>query len=61
GRKLAGYRNVVAGDETAVLQTILRLGQLAADSPQLAEIEINPLRVLPTSALALDVRARLVE
>ncbi|MCA9946509.1 MAG: acetate--CoA ligase family protein, partial [Anaerolineales bacterium] len=61
GRKLAGYRNVVGGDETAVLQTILRLGQLAADSPQLAEIEINPLRVLPTSALALDVRARLVE
>ncbi|MEZ4592213.1 MAG: acetate--CoA ligase family protein [Chloroflexota bacterium] len=61
GRKLAGYRNVAAGDETAVLQTILRLGQLAADCPQLAEIEINPLRVLPTSALALDVRARLVE
>ncbi|WP_420629514.1 acetate--CoA ligase family protein [Candidatus Leptofilum sp.] len=59
GRKLAGYRNVAAGDETAVLQTILRLGQLAADCPQLAEIEINPLRVLPTSALALDVRARL--
>ena len=61
GRKLAGYRNVMAGDETAVLQTILRLGQLAADCPQLAEIEINPLRVLPTSALALDVRARLGE
>ncbi len=61
GRKLAGYRNVAAGDETAVLQTILRLGQLAADCPQLAEIEINPLRVLPTNALALDVRARLAE
>ena len=61
GRKLAGYRNVMAGDETAVLQTIVRLGQLAADCPQLAEIEINPLRVLPTSALALDVRARLGE
>ncbi len=60
GRKLAGYRNVVAGDETAVLNTILRLGQLAADCPQLAEIEINPLRVLPTSALSLDVRARLI-
>jgi len=61
GRKLAGYRNVVAGDETAVLQTILRLGQLAAACPQLAEIEINPLRVLPTGALAIDVRARLAE
>ncbi|WP_420645772.1 acetate--CoA ligase family protein [Candidatus Leptofilum sp.] len=61
GRKLAGYRNVAAGDETAVLQTILRLGQLAADCPQLAEIEINPLRVLSSGALALDVRTRLVE
>jgi acetyltransferase len=61
GRKLAGYRNVAAGDETAVLQTILRLGQLAADCPQLAEIEINPLRVLPDDAQALDVRARFVE
>lgn len=61
GRKLAGYRNVAAGDETAVLQTILRLGQLAADCLQLAEIEINPLRVLGNGVLALDVRARLVE
>jgi acetyltransferase len=61
GRKLAGYRNVAAGDETAVLQIILRLGQLAADCPQLAEIEINPLRVFRNGALALDVRARLVE
>ncbi|MCB8927664.1 MAG: acetate--CoA ligase family protein [Ardenticatenaceae bacterium] len=61
GRKLAGYRNVGAGDETAVLQTILHLGQLAADHPQLVEIEINPLRVFLTSALALDVRARLAE
>ncbi|MAT97729.1 MAG: acyl-CoA synthetase [Anaerolineaceae bacterium] len=63
GRKLAGYRNVAAGDETAVLNIILRLGQLAADCPQLAEIEINPLRVFENGrgALALDVRARLVE
>ncbi|MCP4421154.1 MAG: acetate--CoA ligase family protein, partial [Chloroflexi bacterium] len=62
GRKLAGYRNVGAGDETAVLDIIVRLGQLAADCPQLAEIEINPLRVFPADhgALALDVRARLV-
>jgi acetate---CoA ligase (ADP-forming) len=62
GRKLAGYRNVAAGDETAVLDIISRLGQLAADCPHLAEIEINPLRVFPDGqgALALDVRARLV-
>lgn len=63
GRKLAGYRHVAAGDETAVLNIILRLGQLAADCPQLAEIEINPLRVFPNGqgAISLDVRARLVD
>jgi succinyl-CoA synthetase beta subunit len=42
-----------------VLQVLLHLAQLAADFPQLAEIEINPLRVLPQGVFALDVRARL--
>ncbi len=60
GRKLDGYRNLPPADRAAVLQAILRLGQLAADYPDLAEIEINPLRVLPAGqgAFALDVRAR---
>jgi acetyltransferase len=41
------------------VQTILRLGQIAADYPQLAEIEINPLIVLAQGAVAVDGRARL--
>lgn len=61
GRKLAGYRSLPPADEAAVRQVLVRLGQLAADFPALAEIEINPLRVLPAGAgaVALDVRARL--
>jgi acetyltransferase len=61
GRKLAGFRNLPAADRKALLQVLYRLAQLAADFPQLAEIEINPLRVLPTGegALAVDVRLRL--
>ncbi|MFN2143074.1 MAG: acetate--CoA ligase family protein [Candidatus Promineifilaceae bacterium] len=59
GRKLKGYRNVPAADETAVIETILRLGQLAADFPELAEIEINPLIVLEDGAAAVDGRARI--
>ena len=59
GRKLAGFRNIPPADETAVLQVLTRLGQIAFDYPQLAEIEINPLRVLAEGATALDVRARL--
>ena len=61
GRKLRGYRNLPAADRKAVLEALIRLAQLAADFPRLAEIEINPLRVLPDGqgAVALDVRALL--
>jgi acetyltransferase len=59
GRKLRGFRNIPPADREAVLQAILRLAQLAADFPQLAEIEINPLRVLSAGegAFAIDARA----
>jgi hypothetical protein len=38
---------------------LVRLAQLSIDIPQIAEIEINPLRVLPKGqgAFAVDVRA----
>ena len=47
-------------DREAVLSSIIRLAQLAADFPELAEIEINPLRVLPAGegAFAVDGRIR---
>ncbi len=58
GRKLAGYRNIAPGDETAVRETLFRLAQLVSDFPELTEIEINPLRVLTGSqgVYAIDVR-----
>jgi acetate---CoA ligase (ADP-forming) len=60
GRKLLGYRNLPAADRPAVLDALFRLAQLAADLPELDEIEINPMRVMPSGqgAYALDVRAR---
>jgi acetyltransferase len=63
GRKLAGFRGTPPGDREAVLDSIIRLAQLAADFPQLAEVEVNPLRVLPPGqgALALDVRIKMAE
>lgn len=59
GRRLGGFRHLAAGDVTAVRAALSRLAQLAADYPELAEIEINPLRVLPAGAgvYALDARA----
>jgi len=61
GRRLRGFRSMPPADREAVVDTIKRLGQLAADFPQLAEIEINPLRVFPSSrgVAAIDVRIRL--
>ena len=60
GRRLAGFRNLPPADRAAVLDIIRRLGQLAADFPELAEIELNPVRVLPEGegAVAVDARAR---
>jgi len=59
GRKLKGYRNLPPADRAAVLQILLRFARFAADFPELAEIEINPLRALDDGqgAYALDVRA----
>ncbi len=59
GRKLRGYRSLPPADQDAVRKTIARLGQLAADLPEIAEIEINPLRVFGTGAAALDARIRI--
>jgi acetyltransferase len=60
GQKLSGYRNIPPADRQAVLDALSRLAQLAADFPQLREIEINPLVVFPEGqgVLALDVRIR---
>jgi len=63
GRKLKGFRNLPPADRRAVEETLIRLAQLAADFPQIAEIEINPLRVLADGqgAAAVDVRGSLVK
>jgi len=60
GQKLKGFRNLPPADMDAVLEALIRLGQLAADFPELSEIEINPLRVLPNGqgAFSLDIRVR---
>ena len=56
GRKLAGYRGIPPADEVAVVDVLVKLSCLAMQHPSVQEIEINPLRVLGTGAVALDVR-----
>jgi succinyl-CoA synthetase beta subunit len=63
GRKLAGFRSIPPADGEAVKEILQRLAQLVFDFPQIAEIEINPLRALAPGqgAVALDVRVKLGE
>jgi acetyltransferase len=56
GKLLSGFRGAEPGDLQAVVDVILRLSQMALDFPQIAEMEINPLRVFPRGVLALDGR-----
>ena len=60
GRKLDGFRNIPPADKQAVVAVLMRLSQLTMLVPELAEVEINPLRVLVpgSGALAIDVRVR---
>jgi acetate---CoA ligase (ADP-forming) len=58
---LEGARGAPASDLGALEDALLRLGRLIADFPQIAELEANPMRVLPRGqgAVALDARVRL--
>ncbi len=59
GKKLNGWRSIPPADRIAVREILLRLAELVHHHPQIAEIEINPLRVLDKGAVAVDVRIRI--
>ncbi len=60
---LSGLRGAPPADRAALVEAILRVGQLAADCPEIEELDVNPLLVLPAGqgALAVDVRVVLSE
>ena len=58
GRRLRGFRGLPPADREAVIDRVLRLAQFISDFPQVAEVEINPLRVTSDGALAIDARIR---
>ena len=57
---LEGYRGAPAADVPALESAILRIAQLAEDHPRLAEMDLNPVRVLPAGrgVVVLDARLR---
>jgi acyl-CoA synthetase (NDP forming) len=54
---LRGARGRSPLDVAAAASALAALSRVAATHPELAELEINPLLVLPAGALALDARA----
>jgi acetyltransferase len=55
-RLLAGYRDRPPADLAAIERVLIALGQLAADLPEIAELDINPLLADEAGVLALDAR-----
>ncbi len=57
---LTGYRGSPAVNIEAVEQLLLRLGRLAEDLPEVAELDLNPILVSSEGAVVVDAKLRLV-
>jgi len=55
-RILKAYRNVPAADEAAIALLLVKLSQLAADFPEIREIDLNPVLADETGVIAVDAR-----
>jgi acetyltransferase len=58
-RRLEGFSNVAPADLYAIALTLVKLSQMAADLPEIRELDINPLLADGTGVIALDARIRL--
>ncbi|MCX6026044.1 MAG: acetate--CoA ligase family protein [Chloroflexi bacterium] len=54
---LQSVRGGAAADREALLRAILDFSRLVAEHPELSEVEINPLIISPSGAIAVDARA----
>src|ERR1700753_3318129 len=55
-RLLTAYRDVPAVKQDAVAMVLVKLAQMAADIPEIRELDINPLLADESGALAVDAR-----
>jgi acetyltransferase len=55
-RILRAYRNVPAADGEAIALVLVKLSQLAADLPEIRELDLNPLLADENGVLAVDAR-----
>ena len=55
---MQGYRNTPPADIGAVAEVLIRVSQMVADLPEVAELDINPLLADAAGVIALDARLR---
>ena len=58
-RRLRGFRSRPPVDREALAQLLTRIAQLAADIPEIQELDVNPVLVNPRGVQALDARIRI--
>jgi len=56
---LQGYRGKPPADIDAIVEILIRLSQLAANHPEIRELDINPLLADSAGVVALDARIRI--
>jgi len=56
---LYGARGRDPADVDALVETVQRVSQLVTDFPEIAELDINPVVVLPAGVAAVDLRLTL--
>ena len=54
--RLRGFRGAPASDERALRRLLVRISQLLHACPEIREMDLNPVMVLPDGAVAADVR-----
>jgi acetyltransferase len=58
-RLFDGFRGAPAADRVAIAGVIRRVGQLALDFPEVAELDVNPLLLTSDGVIAVDARVRI--
>jgi acyl-CoA synthetase (NDP forming) len=58
---LTGYRGRPGVDTGALEDLVLRVGRLAEDLPEVAELDLNPVLAGPDGLVAVDAKLRLAE
>jgi acyl-CoA synthetase (NDP forming) len=57
-RLLRGYRGAAPADVVALRDLLLRISALVTACPDIQEMDLNPVKVLPSGAIAVDARVR---